>query len=69
MVSMLWPSPRKQQARKTRRGQALIKGDGLLLITSTYPWCLVPYEVHQEIKNLRGKSEVCPRHPLRTIVS
>jgi hypothetical protein len=67
---LCWGLRLENSKPKKPEGSELWSGaTALLWITSKYPWCLVPREVHWKIKNLRGKSKVCPRHPLRTSTS
>jgi hypothetical protein len=52
MVSMLGPSPENSKPEKLEGSELCSGATALLSITSKYPWCLVPREVHRKIKNL-----------------
>jgi hypothetical protein len=70
MVSMLGPSPGKQQARKTRREWALVGGDGPVNDHLLMPMVLSSSRSTPENKKSSMKVQgVPPRHPLRTYTS
>jgi hypothetical protein len=65
MVSMLGPLPRKQQARKTQRDRALIRGDGPVMDHLHVPVVLSSSRSTPENKKSLGKVQGVPKAPAK----